>query len=95
MTATPTPLKGRFPFRLGTSSYIIPADIIPNVEYLADKVDDVELVLFESDEISNIPDAGTVETLANLAARHGLSYTVHLPLDAPLGHADEPVRKRR
>ena len=60
-------LKGRFPFRLGTSSYIIPDDILPNVEFLADRVDDVELILFESDEISNIPDTATVERLAWIA----------------------------
>ena len=89
----PTTLKNTFPFRLGTSSYIIPADIIPNVEYLADKVDDIELVLFESDEISNIPDDATVDRLISLAAEHDLTYTVHLPLDAPLGHADEVVRR--
>ena len=41
------------PFRLGTTSYIIPADILPNVRYLADKVDDIELVLFEADDYSN------------------------------------------
>ena len=45
-------------FRIGATSYIIPADILPNVEYLAPQVDDVELVLFETDEYgSNLPDA--------------------------------------
>ena len=47
-----------YPFRLGTTSYIIPNSILPNVRYLADKVKDIELVLFESDDgISNFPDA--------------------------------------
>lgn len=35
-------------FRLGTPSYVYPADILPNVEALAPYVDDIELVLFES-----------------------------------------------
>jgi hypothetical protein len=48
-------MKGTFPFRLGTSSYIIPDEILPNIQYLKDLVDDVEIVLFESDEYSNIP----------------------------------------
>jgi hypothetical protein len=30
-----------YPFRLGTTSYIIPADILPNAQYLADKVQDI------------------------------------------------------
>lgn len=85
-------LKGLFPFRLGTTSYIVPDEILPNVRYLSDKVDDIELVLFESDEISNIPDADVVSELIGLACEHDLTYTVHLPLDAYLGHGDEAVR---
>ena len=73
-------------FRIGTTSYIIPADILPNVEYLAPLVDDVELVLFETDEYgSNLPDAALCARLAGLAAAHALTYTVHLPLDLRLG----------
>jgi sugar phosphate isomerase/epimerase len=85
-------LKNRFPFRLGTTSYIIPANLRENVAFLADKVDDIELVLFESHEISNLPDAATLRVLKATADRHDLTYTVHLPLDAWLGHAEEKVR---
>jgi sugar phosphate isomerase/epimerase len=60
---------------------------------LAPQIDDIELVLFESDELSNIPDAETVRTLRQLADEHDLSYTVHLPLDTQMGHADEQVRR--
>jgi len=56
-------LKNRFPFRLGTTSYILPADLLMNVEFLADRVDDIELVLFESDDMTNLPDAATVRAL--------------------------------
>jgi len=87
-------LKNRFPFRLGTTSYIIPADLLSNVNFLGDKVDDIELVLFESDEITNLPDAATVKMLKELAERHDLTYTVHLPLDTWMGHEDESVRQR-
>ncbi len=77
-------------FRIGTTSYIIPADILPNVEFLAPRVDDVQLVLFETDEYgSNLPDAALCAQLNELAAAHGLTYTVHLPLDLRLGDAGE------
>jgi sugar phosphate isomerase/epimerase len=77
------------PFRLGTSSYIIPDDILPNVRYLAGKVRDVELVLFELDDgPSNLPGPDLVAELNRAAGEHDLSYTVHLPLDLRLG-ADE------
>jgi sugar phosphate isomerase/epimerase len=73
-------------FRTGTTSYIVPADILPNVEYLAPLVDDVELVLFETDEYgSNLPDAGVCSRLTALAEEYALTYTVHLPLDLRLG----------
>jgi len=42
-----------YPFRLGTTSYVIPADILANVRHLAGKVQDVELVLFEVDDGPN------------------------------------------
>ncbi len=87
-------LKQKYPFRFGTSSYIIPADIIPNVEYLKDKVDDIELVLFESDEFSNLPSPDDMQKLAELAEEHALTYSVHLPLDVYLGHPDRRERER-
>ncbi|NTW10257.1 MAG: sugar phosphate isomerase/epimerase, partial [Chlorobiaceae bacterium] len=59
--------KQRFPFRFGTTSYIIPADIIPNVKFLKEKVDDIELVLFESDEYSNLPSEENIAELVSLA----------------------------
>ena len=80
------------PFRIGTSSYIIPDDILPNVRYLADKVKDIELVLFDIDEYCNIPDAVQIAELKNLAAENGLSYTVHLPLNLSFSDKErEPV----
>ncbi len=79
------------PFRLGTTSYIIPDEILPNVRYLAGKVRDVELVLFEVDEekdgslaYNNLPHQTVIEELNQLASLYDLTYTVHLPLDLKL-----------
>jgi len=75
-----------YPFRLGTTSYILPADILPNARYLADKVQDIELVLFEVDDgPNNLPSADVIDELIALADRSDLTYTVHLPLDLRLG----------
>jgi adenosylcobalamin phosphodiesterase len=74
------------PFRLGTTSYIIPDEILPNARYLASRVRDVELVLFELDEgPSNFPDTAVIRELKAIAATSELTYTVHLPLDLRLG----------
>ncbi len=77
---------GRTPFKVGATSYVLPDHILPNVEYLGPIVDDVELVLFETDEYgSNLPGPAEIARLLELAAEHDLSYTVHLPLDLRLG----------
>jgi len=80
--------------RVGTTSYIKPADILPNVRYLAPLVDDIELVLFESSQASNLPDERTISALASLAREHDLTYTVHFPLDIFPGSRDEEERAR-
>ena len=72
------------PFRLGTTSYIIPDDILPNARYLADKVRDIQLVLFELDDQSNLPDRQVINRLNRIAQNHDMTYTVHLPLDLRL-----------
>jgi sugar phosphate isomerase/epimerase len=74
--------------RLGTTSYIYPADILTNVQRLLGTVEDVELVIFESDDHGcNYPDAQTVRALRDIASAHDLTFTIHLPLDLRL--ADE------
>lgn len=87
-------LKRRFGFRLGTTSYIIPDDILPNVRWLAPRIDDVELVLFESDAFSNLPSPEAVRELSDIAEEHALSYTVHFPLDVAFGHPDAEARRQ-
>ena len=75
-----------YPFRLGTTSYIIPDDILPNARYLAGKVRDIELILFEVDDgPNNLPSAEVIHELSKIAEENELTYTVHLPLDLKLG----------
>ena len=75
-----------YPFRLGTTSYIIPDDILPNARYLAGKVRDIELILFEVDDgPNNLPSPEVIRELSQIAQENDLTYTVHLPLDLKLG----------
>lgn len=75
-----------YPFRLGTTSYIIPDDILPNARYLAGKVQDIELILFEVDDgPNNLPSPEVINELSKTAQASDLTYTVHLPLDLKLG----------
>ncbi len=78
-----------YPFRLGTTSYIIPDDILPNARYLAGKVRDIELILFEVDDgPNNLPSADVIDELSEIAKDNEMTYTVHLPLDLKLGEHD-------
>lgn len=75
-------------YRLGTTSYILPDEILPNVHYLSRLVDDVELVLFEVDDgQNNLPDAAAIREMNQIASEHSLSYSIHLPLDVKLGNS--------
>ncbi len=85
-------LPSNLPFRIGTTSYIIPDDILPNVKFLAGKVQDVQLVLFELDDTqNNLPDAKQVAELRSIASQADLTYTVHLPLDLRLASEGEDI----
>ncbi len=83
-----------YPFRLGATSYIIPDDILPNARYLAGKVRDIELILFEVDDgPNNLPSPEVIQELTKIAQDNDLTYTVHLPLDLKLGE-DGSARDR-
>lgn len=77
----------------GTTSYVLPADLLPNVRLLAPFVDDIELILFEGEE-SNLPTRADVREMGRLARDGGCGFTVHLPLDVGIGELDAGVRRR-
>lgn len=85
-------LKECFPFRLGTTSYILAAPILPNLKFLAPYVDEVELVLFQSGDEQNLPSKREISEMARLAMDVDLCYNVHLPTDVFLADPDPKVR---
>ena len=89
-----TTSDGAYPSLLfGTTSYVLPADLLPNVRLLAPYVDDIELILFEG-EASNLPSGASVREIGTIAADAGCGFTVHLPLDVGIGQEDGPERRR-
>lgn len=85
--------KCGYPWRLGATSCVLPADIMTNVRQLALLVDDVQLLFFESAAKSLLPQPLDVPALRDLAEEHGLTYTVHLPTDLGLGSAAQAERQ--
>lgn len=82
-----------FPFKLGTTSYIYDDRIMPNVALLAPFLDEIELILFESESQDNLFNEKEVQTLQNLSSHHHLGFNIHLPLDIFLGDKNGEVRR--
>ena len=82
-----------YPFRIGTTSHIYPGSLLFNVEKLKDKIEDVELILYETPTLSNLPSDDEIKRLSDTALNADITYTIHLPLDIYLGHADEKIRR--
>lgn len=85
--------KHLFPFRLGTTSFIYPADYATNVEKVGPYVDEIELLFFESPSTS-MPSQVQIDRLRSLAQNLDLFYNVHLPSDIDLGSPEADERQR-
>lgn len=86
--------KGAYPFRLGCTSYVLPDEILPNVAFIADKVDDIELVLFESPDASNLPEKEALASMQQIAKKHDITFSVHFPIDRRAGAPDAAERRK-
>ncbi len=84
--------KDLFPFKLGTTSFIFPDDIIPNVKKLGLLFDEIELLIFESIPANVLPSKKDVRLLKQLAEEFDLTYNIHLPID--ISPADVSKLKR-
>ncbi|MCC6580476.1 MAG: sugar phosphate isomerase/epimerase [Phycisphaeraceae bacterium] len=93
-TFSPLPrLDGPRTYRLGVSSYVYPADLMINLRNVAGCADDVELVLFETPEASNIPTPADIGEMLRIARESRMTYTVHFPIEFQIGAADPTSRR--
>lgn len=89
-------MRSQYPFRIGTTSYIIEAGLIENANFLADQVDDMELILFDlPGGPSNLPDNHQRKELIEIGCSKYLSYSVHLPLDLCLLPGNSSIKKAK
>lgn len=72
------------PFRLGTTSFIYPDHIIPNVRKTGTFFDEIELLVFESSPREVLPSRADIQELGRLAQDLDLTYNIHLPVDVSL-----------
>ena len=80
-------------FRLGTTSFIHPDHIIPNVKKIGPFFDEIELLVFESKPESVIPSQNEVKELVQLSRDLDLTYNVHLPTDINLSASTAQARR--
>jgi sugar phosphate isomerase/epimerase len=88
----PRSYKKRYPFRIGTTSFIYPAGYTENVACLGPHVDEIEILMFESHPDSR-PTGQLVRELGAQAEELSLTYNIHLPTDLDPTHPD-PSRRR-
>jgi len=86
--------KKMFPFKLATTSYIYPDHILPNVTTLTPFFDEIELVLFESEGLDNLPTEGEIKALMDFSLHGKTGFNVHLPIDIFLGDENEGIRTK-
>ena len=83
--------KKKYPFKICTTSYIYPDNILSNVRMLAPYMDEIELILFESSPDS-LPNQQEIKALCSLADAFDITFNIHLPLDIFLGSPNKTKR---
>lgn len=86
--------RGKYPFKIGTTSFVYPDHYAANTRLLAPFLDEIELLFFESLRASDDLLIREMETLADLAEDFGITYNVHLPTDIDLGNGDTAIRQQ-
>jgi len=85
--------KGWYPFKIGTTSFIYRDFYVPNVKLLGPYLDEIELLIFESDQVEALFSRTVVDKLLHLSRELKLSFNVHLPTDISISD-HEPARQQ-
>lgn len=80
-------------FKLGTTSFIYPDHIVPNVKKLGHHFDEIELLIFESKPLAHLPSSAEIDELAKLSTELSVTYNVHLPTDVSLASSSKTMRQ--
>jgi sugar phosphate isomerase/epimerase len=91
-TVLKKPYKNRFPFRIGTTSFIYPDSYAQNIKMLGPFLDEIEILLYESTYEGSMPSAKEIQEFKNRADGLNLSFNIHLPIDISLGDSNPSVR---
>lgn len=79
-------------FKLSAPSMVYGENLAENIDRLATRLDHIEIVLFHTPELHNLPDPATIAMLRQMAAEKQLTYSVHLPASLEIASADRATR---
>ena len=82
----------KLPFRLGATSMVFGDDLLENAGLLVSMVDNIEIILFHTPTLQNIPTTEEIHALKKICEEEDVTFTVHLPASLEVA---APDRERR
>ncbi len=82
----------RLPFKIGTTSMVFGSNLLENTRILAGLVDHIEILLFHTPSLHNIPGPQEIRILKRIGEQEKLTFTVHLPASLEIA---SPEKKKR
>ena len=68
-------------------------NLLENAKRLADLVDNIEIVLFNTPNLNNTPDSDELDLLRKLGLKKKVTFTVHLPASLEIASKDRKLRE--
>ena len=69
------------------------ADLLKNIRLLAEHVDHIEILLFHTPSLHNIPGPKKIRAVREIGKQEDITYTVHLPDSLEIASSDRSRRK--
>jgi sugar phosphate isomerase/epimerase len=79
---------------IGAPSMIFGADLVENARLLAKHVDHIEIILFHTPSLHNIPGHKKIRALREIGEQKEVTYTVHLPDSLEIASSNRSRRKQ-
>jgi len=67
-------------------------DLIDNANLLADMIDHIEIVLFHTPDLHNVPEADEINYLKRMGENKEITYSIHLPAFLEVASSDKNIR---
>ena len=73
---------------------IYDGDMLENVSFLADVVDNIEIVLFHTPTLNNTPDNDDLRLLKKIGEQKNITFTVHLPSSLEIASDNKAIQDK-